>query len=134
MTAIAIKRRLKDAPSLASLPPAAPGAVPANASAVSAVATPGPSAVRLGIQARILTDEEAQKLNASVKGLYVMRVDKDSVADLMQMQAGDVIVEVNGKKVDGVEQLRQMLGNGSDVVVKVWRNGVVQALAVPQSL
>ena len=131
VTASVVKKRLKDAPGLASLPPAA--AVPANAAA--APAATAASAPRLGIQARMLTDDEAQKLSfAQTTGVYVIRVEKDSVAELMQLQSGDVIMEVNGNTVAGVDQLRQMLGNGSNVMVKIWRNGAMQQLAVPQSL
>src|SRR6266498_2255308 len=133
MAAALIKKHLKDAPSLASLPPASPNAVvPANAAAVPPTTTaPGPSAKRLGIQARVLTDDEVQKLSFAQKtGVFVIRVEKDSVAELMQLQGGDVIVEVNGNKVAGLDQLRQMLGNGSNVIVKVWRNGSMQQLAV----
>lgn len=130
--AFTIKKQLKDAPALASLPPAA--APPANV-ATAPAAAPAPSAPKLGIQARALTDGEAQKLAFAQKtGVYVIRVEKDSLAELMQLQSGDVIMEVNGNKVAGVDELRQLLGNGSNVMVKVWRNGTVQQLTVPQSL
>jgi hypothetical protein len=137
MTAVSIRKHLKDAPSLTSLPPATPNAIAAANAAIapSAATAPGPSAKRLGIQARVLTDDEAQKLSFAQKtGVYVIRVERDSVAELMQLQSGDVIMEVNGSKVAGLDQLRQMLGNGSNVVVKVWRNGAMQQLAVPESL
>ena len=127
-TAYEIKKTVKNAPALASLPPSAPAAPSAP------VATSAPS-MRLGIQVRALLDDETQKLNLGAgQGVFVMKVDKDSLADTMQMQTGDIIIEVNGTKVAGVDQLKQLLGANPSSTVKVWRNGEVQQLAVPQSL
>lgn len=60
------------------------------------------SADRLGLVLRNITPEDAPDLDvpANFRGVVVMRVEPGSVAEAAELAAGDVILEVNGTKVE----------------------------------
>jgi S1-C subfamily serine protease len=64
----------------------------------------------------------------------VTGVDKGGLAEEMQMQIGDVIVEVNGSEIGDVEFFTQFVRSGAAKSFRVMRNGQSVELTVPQSI
>ncbi len=65
----------------------------------------------LGMTVQELTPEIARSLGLSdTKGVVVSNVDEDSLADEAGIRRGDVILEVNQKKVDNLRDYRAALG------------------------
>lgn len=63
-----------------------------------------------GLEVRELTPEIVQALNLdSDLGLFVERITSDSPAEISDVRAGDVIVEVNGQKVLSVQQANRAI-------------------------
>jgi len=81
----------------------------------------------LGINALEVTPERAKTLNLKdERGVEVTRVEDDSPAAKAGMKQGDVVVEYNGEKVEGVEQFIRLVREtpvGRQVKIVVWRNG-----------
>ncbi len=93
------------------------------------------SGFRLGIQVRAVTAADAATLNLpEAKGIFIINVEKSGMADLMRMLSGDVILEVNGSEINDVPFFIQFVRSGAARSFRVWRNGKVIELAVPQSL
>ncbi len=68
---------------------------------------------QLGVHIQDLTAELAEALGTGIKqsqGVVVSKVEPGTTADESGIQAGDVIVEVNGKKVTSSAQLRNAVG------------------------
>src|SRR5215472_454044 len=88
----------------------------------------------LGINALEVTPDRAKTLNLKdERGVEVTRVEDDSPAAKAGMKQGDVVVEYNGEKVEGVEQFMRLVREtpiGRQVKIVVWRNGADQTLAV----
>ena len=88
----------------------------------------------LGIGALEVTPERAKALNLSEdRGVEVARVEEDSPAAKAGVKQGDVILEYNGEKVEGVEAfIRQVRETppGHQVKMTVWRNGTTENLTV----
>ncbi len=104
--------------------PAAPAAAPAPA-----------SGVKLGIRARNLNDDDARTAKLpDTHGVFVDAVDKGGLADTMKMQPGDVIIEIGGTKVTGLDDFKKLLQSGSVTTITVWRAGAAVKLQVPESL
>jgi serine protease Do len=64
-------------------------------------------------------------------GVEVTRVDEDSPAAKAGVQRGDVILEFNGQRVDGIEQLQRLIREtpaGRSVKLAISRNGTAQTL------
>lgn len=87
---------------------------------------------RLGVQLQELTPEIAPFFGApSDKGVLVWKVMEDSPAEKAGIKAGDVIVEIEGKKVADTEDLHDALSDsdsGDKVAVTVLRRGQSQSL------
>lgn len=87
---------------------------------------------RLGVQLQELTPEIAPFFNApNDKGVLVWKVLDDSPAEKAGLKAGDVIVEVEGKKVEDAGDLHDALSDsdsGDKVAVTVLRRGQSQSL------
>jgi serine protease Do len=80
----------------------------------------------LGLTVQELTPEIARNLRvAESKGLVVTNVEEGSPADEAGLRRGDVIVEVNQKKVDNLRDYRAALGRvgGADSVLLLVRRG-----------
>ncbi|GAL36335.1 outer membrane stress sensor protease DegQ [Vibrio maritimus] len=81
----------------------------------------------LGVQGGEVTSELAEALGYdSSKGAFVSQVVPDSAADKAGLEAGDIIVSVNGKKISTFSELRAKvatLGAGKTVTLGVIRDG-----------
>ena len=81
----------------------------------------------LGIALQPLSEELAKEFKIdNSAGALVAEVTSKSPADKAGVQAGDVVVEVNAKKVDGPRELQLMvaaLAPGTKVDVKIIRDG-----------
>jgi serine protease Do len=87
----------------------------------------------LGVGVVELTDErvKALKLNDD-SGLEVKRVDENSPAAKVGIKENDVILELNGKAIEGIEQFQATVGEtqpGSKVSLTIWRDGAKQTLS-----
>jgi S1-C subfamily serine protease len=93
-----------------------------------------PAAFHLGARVRAVTGADVTALGLpKLKGVVVTAVEKGSLAEEMQMQAGDVIVEVNGSEIGDVDFFTQFVHSGAVRSFRVWRNGKLIELSVPQS-
>lgn len=107
------------------------GAVPSQA----ATTVPPAPGQRLGARVRTVTDADVAAFGLpKAKGVVVTSVEKGGLADEMQMQIGDVIVEVNGSEIDDVDFLGQFVRSGAAKSFRVWRKGKSVELTVPQSM
>ncbi len=72
----------------------------------------GPSTIRdLGLQLRTLTPELAQRHDLHLsEGVLVTGVAPGSLAQAAGIRPGDVIVSVNGRRVESVDDLREAMG------------------------
>lgn len=80
------------------------------------------------VDAMLAKDEE---LNL-VEGIYVDGVARESAASEAGIEPGDVIVEINGKKVTRVAELQEMVARnrpGDQVKVTYWRGGKVNKVS-----
>lgn len=80
----------------------------------------------IGIQVRSLTDEDREELGYEGVGLLITEVYEDSPAEQAGIEAGDVLVAVDGKPVRTTGQLRAYLYSkprGSKITFKLWRKG-----------
>ena len=82
---------------------------------------------RLGIVAQDLTPELASAFGINQNaGAVVAQVEKGAPADKVGLKAGDVITHVNGNKVTGSADMRNVIGLlrvNSEVEMRVLRNG-----------
>ena len=81
----------------------------------------------LGVQIQDLTPEFSESLGYdSTDGAFVASVQPDSPASKSNIQAGDIIMEFNGKKISSFKDLPKVVAEtpvDSEVIVNVWRNG-----------
>ncbi len=81
----------------------------------------------LGVQAQTLNREMAESLNVKdVHGALIADVVKDSPADKAGIKPGDILIEFDGKKINKVEQLIQVVLKtepNKKVKIKLLRNG-----------
>ncbi|GEA60345.1 Do family serine endopeptidase [Vibrio comitans] len=81
----------------------------------------------LGVQGGEITSELAEALGyESSRGAFVNQVMPDSAADEAGLQAGDIIVSIDGKRIDTFSELRAKvatLGAGKEVKLGVIRDG-----------
>ncbi len=83
----------------------------------------------LGVSIGDLTEETATAFgieSGNYKGALVQEVFPDSAAEKSGIEAGDVIIEVDGATIDGATDLRNTIGlkrTGDEVRLKVLRNG-----------
>ncbi len=88
----------------------------------------------LGVQGGEVTSELAEALGyESSKGAFIGQVVPDSAADKAGLQAGDIIISVNGKSIDTFSELRAKvatLGAGKKVTLGVVRDGKTKSFNV----
>jgi serine protease Do len=80
----------------------------------------------LGMTVQELTPEIARNLGLSdAKGIVVTNVEDNSVADEAGIQRGDVIVEINQRKVESIKDYQAALGRvgGADSLLLLVRRG-----------
>ena len=80
----------------------------------------------MGVRIQEVTKEIAdiEKLK-NPEGALVASVAENSPADKADIQAGDIILEFDGKKVDTMRTLPKLVAQtevGKKVVLKIWRN------------
>ena len=81
----------------------------------------------IGVRYKII-DRQTAVLNSLVEGAYVIEVIENSPASKAQIQDEDVIIDFDGKKVNGNDDqglAKQILEKkvGESVKLKIWRNG-----------
>jgi serine protease Do len=88
----------------------------------------------LGIGAVEVTPERARALNLKDdRGVEVAHLEDDSPAAKAGIKQGDVVLEYNGEKVEGVDQLIRLVREtppGRPVAMVVWRNGATENVTV----
>ncbi|WP_046005332.1 DegQ family serine endoprotease [Pseudoalteromonas rubra] len=88
----------------------------------------------LGIRGRTLDAGLAKAQGFDVKqGAFVQEVVKDSAADEAGIKANDVIIALNGDKIESFEELRgkiATLGEGKKVKIEIYRDGDTRTLNV----
>ena len=87
----------------------------------------------LGIGVKDIDSESAKKLNLKeVRGVEITQVEENSPAAKAGLKEGDVVLEFNGQRVEGGEQLSRLVREtpiGREIKLGVWRNGGMQTLA-----
>jgi serine protease Do len=88
----------------------------------------------LGIGALEVSPERAKALNLKEeRGVEVAHVEEDSPAAKAGIKEGDVVLEYNGDKVEGVDQFIRLVREtppGRQVKMAVWRNGTTENLTL----
>jgi serine protease Do len=88
----------------------------------------------MGIVLQDLTPAMARAFKAEgVRGVVVGHVSPDSPAAQAGLEKGDIITAINGKPVEGANQLRlsvSMMPPAEALTVKVWRDGAVREVKV----
>ncbi len=88
----------------------------------------------LGVRIQTVTEEIAESLGVEeAAGALVADVTKDSPADRAGVEAGDVIVSFDGKRVKQMRELPRMVADteiSRKVKVEVWRKGEIKELWV----
>ena len=88
----------------------------------------------LGVRIQTVTDEIAESLNLPEdRGALVASITPGGPAANAQIQAGDVILEFDGKRVDRMRSLPRLVAEtsiGKEVEVRLWRRGEEQTVRV----
>ncbi|MEW5873978.1 MAG: PDZ domain-containing protein [Candidatus Zixiibacteriota bacterium] len=82
------------------------------------------SSSRIGVSLNSLSDQLAEAYGATDGGALITEVEKDSPAEDAGLKAGDVIVEVDHKAVEDVDDIRRAISKkkeGEKVAVRVLR-------------
>ncbi len=85
----------------------------------------------LGVNIQTIDAEAAKALGNDIEsGALITGIQADSAAEQAGLQVGDIIVEVNDKKVDGAAELRNRIGllrSGEQVNIKYLRDDKLQS-------
>jgi serine protease Do len=88
----------------------------------------------LGVGIQNLTDELAENFGVKKdKGVLLSQVFADSPADKAGLKAGDIVVEVNGKRVTEVRQLTNeiaAIAPGQETKIEVLRDGKLKSFSI----
>ena len=83
----------------------------------------------LGVNIQTIDAEAAEALGNDIEsGALITGIQSDSAAELAGLAVGDIIVEVNNKKVDGAAELRNRIGllrSGEQVDIKYLRDNKI---------
>lgn len=94
----------------------------------------GASGSYLGVGVVEITPERARTLNLKDEhGVEITRVEEDSPASKSGLKAGDVVLEYNGQRVEGVDQFMRLVREtppGREVKLALNRGGSLQQLSV----
>ncbi len=81
----------------------------------------------LGVQIQDLTPEFSESLGYnSTDGAFVASIQPNSPAAKSNIQAGDIIIDFNGKKISSFKDLPKVVAEtpiGTEALVSIWRNG-----------
>lgn len=109
-------------------PPTPP---PAPAPRILKTATSGSY---IGVMIQEIDSERAKALKLPGEyGVEITRVDADSPAEKAGLKPGDVVMEYNGQRVEGIEEFSRMVREtpaGRDAKLDVIRGGAPQSIAV----
>ena len=87
----------------------------------------------LGVDAAEIDSNRARALNLKEEyGVEITRVDDGSPAEKAGLKSGDVVLEYNGQRVEGIEQFQRLVHEtpaGRNVKLLISRNGSPQTLA-----
>lgn len=120
----ALQRQVTDPPRQHELPPS-----------ILPTAAAGAPAFHLGLSARTVTDSDLASTGLSKpQGVIVTNVEKGSIADQMQVHAGDIIQQVNGADVNDPAAIAQVIRSGEAKNLRVWRKGRTLDLSIPLSM
>jgi len=123
-TALALSMAL---PWLASGQTAVPPQPPVPPAISSRVLTMTPSGSYLGIGIQEITAERAKALKLREEaGVEITRVAHDSPADKAGLKEGDVVLQYNGVKIEGLEQLSRLVREtpvGREARLDIYRHG-----------
>lgn len=88
----------------------------------------------LGVAVAEITAERAKVLNLrEERGVEITRVEEDSPAAKGGIKTGDVVLEYNGQRVEGMDQFMRMVREtppGREVKLAISRNGGLQNVVV----
>ena len=105
----------------------APVAMAQRARRAEIVSIQRPGTSYLGIGALEVSPDRAKELKLKEdRGVEVNHVEDDSPAAKAGIKEGDVVLEYNGEKVEGIEQFVRLVREtppGREVKMSVWRNG-----------
>ena len=86
----------------------------------------------LGVDAAEIDSNRARTLNLKEEyGVEIKRVDDGSPAEKAGLKSGDVVLEYNGQRVEGIEQFQRLVREtpaGRNVKLLISRNGSAQTL------
>ena len=89
---------------------------------------------RIGVQIAPVTKDVAESIGlGAARGALVQSVEKDGPADKAGVEAGDIIVKVDGKAVERSGDLPRLVGSakpGTKAAVQLFRRGSVKDIAV----
>jgi serine protease Do len=92
----------------------------------------GPGASFLGVNICEVDAERAKALKLpDERGVEITRVESDSPAEKAGLKVGDVVLEYNGERVEGMEQFGRMVREtpaGRKVTLQISRGGALQTL------
>jgi serine protease Do len=87
----------------------------------------------LGVETHEVTAEKAKELKLSAeRGVVLGKIVPDSPAAKAGLKENDVIMELNGQRVEGASQFRRMIHEipaGRTVQLSVWRDGRSQMIS-----
>ncbi|NPA54657.1 MAG: PDZ domain-containing protein [Aquificae bacterium] len=85
----------------------------------------------LGVVVQNLSKKQKKHLKVE-KGVYIIKVVEDSPAFALGLKKGDVIIEINGEKIETAQQLKYILSKlkpKDDIKIKIYRKGKVIVLS-----
>ncbi len=98
-------------------------------------ASGGRSSFHLGVNVRAVADADLATVGLpKAMGLLVTKVEKGSIAEDIDLEVGDVILQANGADVGDVDAFGQLVRGGTVRTFRVWRKGQKLDLAVSQSM
>ena len=86
----------------------------------------------IGIEGISVDKETAKKYNL-VEGVYIRKVEDFTAAQKAQVKAGDIITEIDGRKVTSIEEINNIKYEheiGDTVTLKIYRSGEYKDITV----